>query len=194
LPRGADSDRPGRAGDDSARPGGEISSIVKGAPAIRTENALLSAYIFVDIRERDIGGYVADAPARCATRSVSARLLHRLERPVRVHGARHREAEIVVPLTLLIIFLSALPQLPAHDRDADRHALGALCAGRRRLADVAARLQPEVAVAVGFIALAGVAAETGVVMLIYLDHAWVRRQQVAQAEGRQPTSDDLYAR
>ena len=36
-------------------------SIVKGAPAIRTENALLSAYIFVDIRDRDIASYVAEA-------------------------------------------------------------------------------------------------------------------------------------
>jgi Cu(I)/Ag(I) efflux system membrane protein CusA/SilA len=45
-----------------------------------------------------------------------------------------------------------------------------------------------VAVAVGFIALAGVAAETGVVMLIYLDHAW----QARRAAGREPTLRDLY--
>jgi Cu(I)/Ag(I) efflux system membrane protein CusA/SilA len=75
-------------------------------PAIRTENALLSAYIYVDIRERDIGSYVADARQAVQREGqVPARLLHHLERPVRVHGARHRKAEIVVPLTLLIIFL-----------------------------------------------------------------------------------------
>jgi Cu(I)/Ag(I) efflux system membrane protein CusA/SilA len=45
-----------------------------------------------------------------------------------------------------------------------------------------------VAVAIGFIALAGVAAETGVVMLIYLDHAWQARAR----EGHQPTLHDLY--
>jgi Cu(I)/Ag(I) efflux system membrane protein CusA/SilA len=45
-----------------------------------------------------------------------------------------------------------------------------------------------VAVAIGFIALAGVAAETGVVMLIYLDHAWLARAR----DGRQPTLRDLY--
>ena len=50
-----------------------------------------------------------------------------------------------------------------------------------------------VAVAVGFIALAGVAAETGVVMLIYLDHAWVAAQQRCQSEGRAPQRADLYA-
>ena len=48
-----------------------------------------------------------------------------------------------------------------------------------------------VAVAVGFIALAGVAAETGVVMLIYLDHAWQAIRERCRAEGRAPTRADL---
>jgi Cu(I)/Ag(I) efflux system membrane protein CusA/SilA len=50
-----------------------------------------------------------------------------------------------------------------------------------------------VAVAVGFIALAGVAAETGVVMLIYLDHAWTGMQQKSALAGRRLTAADLYA-
>ena len=50
-----------------------------------------------------------------------------------------------------------------------------------------------VAVAVGFIALAGVAAETGVVMLIYLDHAMTQLQARRAAEGVPFTRDDLYA-
>ena len=49
-----------------------------------------------------------------------------------------------------------------------------------------------VAVAVGFIALAGVAAEIGVIMLIYLDHAWQRIQAQRAAEGKAPSLDDLY--
>jgi Cu(I)/Ag(I) efflux system membrane protein CusA/SilA len=49
-----------------------------------------------------------------------------------------------------------------------------------------------VAVAVGFIALAGVAAETGVVMLIYLEHAWEERRAEVLATGREPTRVDLY--
>ncbi|MBS0551361.1 MAG: efflux RND transporter permease subunit, partial [Proteobacteria bacterium] len=52
--------------------------------------------------------------------------------------------------------------------------------------------QMSVAVAVGFIALAGVAAETGVIMLIYLDHAWTAIQARRRAEGRSPTVGDLY--
>ena len=50
-----------------------------------------------------------------------------------------------------------------------------------------------VAVAVAFIALAGVAAETGVVMLIYLDHAWEAVKTQCAAENRRPASADLYA-
>jgi Cu(I)/Ag(I) efflux system membrane protein CusA/SilA len=50
-----------------------------------------------------------------------------------------------------------------------------------------------VAVAVGFIALAGVAAETGVVMLIYLEHAWQEVRSRCSGEGRQPTPSDLHA-
>jgi Cu(I)/Ag(I) efflux system membrane protein CusA/SilA len=49
-----------------------------------------------------------------------------------------------------------------------------------------------VAVAVGFIALAGVAAETGVVMLIYLDHAWDQVRARCRTQGRVPGASDLY--
>jgi Cu(I)/Ag(I) efflux system membrane protein CusA/SilA len=49
-----------------------------------------------------------------------------------------------------------------------------------------------VAVAVGFIALAGVAAETGVVMLIYLDHAWEAAQKKSALAGRRADAGDLY--
>jgi Cu(I)/Ag(I) efflux system membrane protein CusA/SilA len=50
-----------------------------------------------------------------------------------------------------------------------------------------------VAVAVGFIALAGVAAETGVIMLIYLDHALEDRRKRAASQGRELTRDDIHA-
>jgi len=50
-----------------------------------------------------------------------------------------------------------------------------------------------VAVAVGFIALAGVAAETGVIMLIYLDHAWENVKEECREAGREANASDLYA-
>ena len=67
--------------------------ITTGAPAIRTENALLSAYIYVDIRDRDIGSYVAEARKAVQRQGqIHARHLRHLERPVRVHGTRHAKS------------------------------------------------------------------------------------------------------
>ena len=80
--------------------------IARGAPAIRTENALLSAYIYVDIRGRDIGGYVHDAqqavrdkvkfpPGYYATWSGQFEYMERAK----------EKMKIVIPVTLAIIFL-----------------------------------------------------------------------------------------
>ncbi|CAG0970800.1 hypothetical protein RHDC4_01268, partial [Rhodocyclaceae bacterium] len=169
-------------------------SIVKGAPAIRTENALLSAYIFVDIADGDIGSYVAAArqavaekvkfpPGSYATWSGQFEYMERA-------AARMK---IVVPLTLAII----LVLLYLNFRSLSRTLIVmlsvpfALVGGVWLLWLLGYHLS--VAVAVGLIALAGVAAETGVVMLIYLDHAWdAARRRCAEA-GRPPTVTDLYA-
>jgi Cu(I)/Ag(I) efflux system membrane protein CusA/SilA len=166
----------------------------RGPAAIRTENALLSAYIYVDLRDRDIGGYVADAqrtvrervkfpPGYYLTWSGQFEYLERAKAKLRV----------VVPMTLLIIVVL-------------------LYLNFRRVADTAIVLLSlpfslvggiwlmywlgynlSVAVAIGFIALAGVAAETGVVMLIYLDQALNQMRARAAAEGRRPGRAELYA-
>jgi Cu(I)/Ag(I) efflux system membrane protein CusA/SilA len=131
--------------DGAMIPLGQLARVVvaKGAPSIRTENALLSAYIYVDIRDRDIGGYVADAmKAVDRAGQLPARLLRDLERPVRVHGAGDREDEDRHSGDAAVDLPAALPQLQAPHRNADRHALGAFRPGRRHLAAVAARLQP----------------------------------------------------
>ncbi|MBK8759600.1 MAG: efflux RND transporter permease subunit [Sulfuritalea sp.] len=169
-------------------------SIVKGAPAIRTENALLSAYIYVDIRERDIGSYVA-----AARQAVSEKVkfppgyyitwsgqFEYMERAI-------EKLKIVVPLTLLIIFLL----LYLNFRRMTETLIVMLSVPFALVGGVwlmwALGYNLSVAVAVGFIALAGVAAETGVVMLIYLDHAWEAAQARCQAENRRVASADLYA-
>jgi Cu(I)/Ag(I) efflux system membrane protein CusA/SilA len=168
--------------------------IVKGAPAIRTENALLSAYIFVDIRERDIGSFVAEA-----RRAVNARVtfpsgyyitwsgqFEYMERAI-------EKLKIVVPLTLLIIFLL----LYLNFRRLTETLIVMLSVPFALVGGVwlmwLLHYNLSVAVAVGFIALAGVAAETGVVMLIYLDHAWSAIQQKSALAGRLPSTADLYA-
>ena len=169
-------------------------SLEKGPPGIRTENALLSAYIFVDIRERDIGGYVADAqravrervkfqPGYYATWSGQFEYMER---------AKER-LKLVVPLTLFIIFVLLyinFRRLP-ETLIVMLSVPFALVGGVWLMYWLGYNLS--VAVAVGFIALAGVAAETGVVMLIYLNHAYDELKAERESEGRPITVADLYA-
>jgi Cu(I)/Ag(I) efflux system membrane protein CusA/SilA len=168
--------------------------IVKGAPAIRTENALLSAYIYVDIRDRDIGSYVADAqraveqkvkfpPGYYATWSGQFEYMER---------AKARLA-IVVPLTLTLIFML----LYLNFRRITETLIVMLSVPFALVGGVwlmwLLGYNLSVAAAIGFIALAGVAAETGVVMLIYLDHAMTRLYATRAAEGQPLSLSDLYA-
>ncbi|MDD5295400.1 MAG: efflux RND transporter permease subunit [Rhodocyclaceae bacterium] len=183
-------------GQPSMVPLGQLASVkvVQGAPGIRTENALLSAYIYVDIRDRDIGGYVAEArravagkvkfpPGYYATWSGQFEYMERA-------GAK---LKVVVPVTLLIIFVL----LYLNFRRLTETLIVMLSVPFALVGGVwllwLLNYNLSVAVAVGFIALAGVAAETGVVMLIYLDHAWVRIQAERAAEGKPATAGDLYA-
>jgi Cu(I)/Ag(I) efflux system membrane protein CusA/SilA len=181
--------------DGAMIPLGQLAkiSISKGAPAIRTENALLSAYIFVDIHGRDIGSYVADArravaaqvkfpPGYYATWSGQFEYMERAA----------AKMKIVIPITLLIIFLLLYLNFKRITESlvVMLSVPFALVGGVWLLWLLDYNLS--VAVAVGFIALAGVAAETGVVMLIYLEQAWQEIQSRCANEGHQPTINDLH--
>ena len=185
----------GMGGPAAMVPLGQVAkiSIVKGAPAIRTENALLSAYIFVDIRERDIGSYVAEARQAVNDKvkfppgyyiAWSGQFEY-MERAI-------EKLKVVVPLTLLIIFLL----LYLNFRRMTETLIVMLSVPFALVGGVwlmwLLGYNLSVAVAVGFIALAGVAAETGVVMLIYLDHAWEAAQQKSALAGRRAEVKDLY--
>jgi copper/silver efflux system protein len=177
-------------------PLGQLADIrlTQGPTSIRTEDAQLAVYVFVDFRDRDLGGYVADArkavrenvifpPGNRAVWSGQFEYLQRAE----------ARLSIVVPATLLLIFVL-------------------LYLNFRRLTETLIVMlslpfslvggfwfvwwmgfNMSVAVAVGFIALAGVAAETGVVMLIYLDHALGEWKTRCEAEGRRFEHADLTA-
>ena len=76
-------------------PLGEVADIrlTQGATSIRTENAKLATYIFVDIRDRDLGGYVAAAQKAVAEQVQAARRhLSGVERPVRIPRSAPRPA------------------------------------------------------------------------------------------------------
>ena len=176
-------------------PLGQVADIAirSGPPAIKTENALLAAYVYVDIRGRDVGSYVEDAqravtekvkfpPGYYATWSGQYEYMERAK----------AKLKLVIPATLVIIF--ALLYLN-FNRLAETLIVMlsvpfALVGGIWLMWWLGYNMS--VAVAVGFIALAGVAAETGVVMLIYLDQAWTRIRAERLAEGREPAVADLY--
>jgi len=177
-------------------PLGEVASIkrTQGPASIRTENAQLAAYIFVDARDRDLGSYVADARRAVADAvkfptgyyAVWSGQFEYYER------AKQRLA-IVVPLTLLIILLLLYLnfQRMTETLIVMLSLPFALVGGLWLMWWLGFNLS--VAVAVGFIALAGVAAETGVIMLIYLDHALADRKKLADHQERPLTRDDIHA-
>ncbi len=161
-------------------PLGQLASLrlEQGPPSIRTENAELAGYVYVDSGDRDIGSYVAEAKQRVA-QQVKLEPGYHLSWSGQFEYMERAKARlaIVVPFTLLIIdSLIVLLSVPF-----------ALVGGIWLMWWL--NYAWSVAVVVGFIALAGVAAETGVIMLIYLEHAWRERQLEEQG---QVTLKDLY--
>jgi Cu(I)/Ag(I) efflux system membrane protein CusA/SilA len=172
----------------------EIASvkITEGPDMIRSENARLNGWVFVDISGRDLVSYVKEAKMAVAQQvklppgySIAwSGQYEYLER------AEERLA-IVAPFTLSIIVLLLylnfrrfseviiiLTTLPF-----------ALIGGIWLIYLLGYNLS--VAVGIGFIALAGVAAETGVIMLVYLNHALEKRQQIANKENRPLSKEDV---
>jgi Cu(I)/Ag(I) efflux system membrane protein CusA/SilA len=166
--------------------------IANGPAMIRSENARPSGWVFVDIQDRDLGGYVAEAKRRIAAdlKLPPGYSLGWSGQYEYLERATER-LKLVVPLTLAIIVLL----LYLNFRNA-RDVL--LILGTLPFALVGGvwliyllGYDMSIAAAVGFIALAGVAAETGVVMVMYLEHAWSDRQTRARVEGREPTRAEL---
>jgi len=176
-------------------PLGEVADIqlTQGATSIRTENAKLATYIFVDIRDRDLGGYVA-AAKKAVAEQVQLPAGTYLIWSGQFEYLQRAEArlQVVVPVTLMIIFLLLYLNFRslAETLIVMASLPFALVGGLWLLWWLGFNLS--VAVAVGFIALAGVAAETGVVMLIYLDHAADEVRARSAAQGRPYTQNDLY--
>ncbi len=178
-----------------AVPLGEVASVVpaRGPTSIRTENGQLAAYVYVDIRDRDLGGYVAEAK-EAVNASIAfppgAYLVWSGQYEYLERAAAR--LKIVVPVTLLIIFLL----LYLNFRSITETMIVmlslpfALVGGLWLMWWLGFNLS--VAVVVGFIALAGVAAETGVVMLIYLNQALDEIRARRAIEGRPLTRRDLY--
>ena len=153
-------------------PLGELAKIefVEGPPMIKSENARLTGWVFVDIEDRDIGSYVKDAQKIVADKVDlpagyaliwSGQFEQMLEAAARM--------KIAVPAAIFIIFTL----LMVHFGRVDRTLIIMLSLPFGLIGGVwalyLAGYNFSVAVAVGFIALAGIAVETAVVMLLYID-------------------------
>lgn len=153
-------------------------SITAGPPMIKSENARPNGWIYIDIRDRDLGGYVADAKRAVAEQvQLPAGYSVSWSGQFEYLARASQRLQVVVPLTLSVIFVllyltfgrvsSAvliMATLPF-----------ALIGGFWLIYGLGHHLS--VASGVGFIALAGVAAEFGVVMLLYLDNAVREREE-----------------
>ncbi|MBX4863735.1 efflux RND transporter permease subunit [Rhizobium bangladeshense] len=175
-------------------PLGEVADVkrTRGATTIRTENGQLAVYIFVDIANRDLGGYVAEAQEAVA-KSVKMPAGYSVAWSGQFEYLERAKARlmIVVPLTLALIFLL----LYLNFRALTETMIVMLSLPFALVGGIWLMwwlgFNASVAVAVGFIALAGVAAETGVIMLIYLDQALKERRSICATEGRNFTRADL---
>ncbi|PLC01498.1 CusA/CzcA family heavy metal efflux RND transporter [Variovorax sp. RO1] len=164
--------------------------VTDGPPMLRSENARLSGWVYVDIRGRDLRSAVQDMQRAVAKEvklppgySVSwSGQFEFLERAT-------AKLKVVVPFTLLIIFVLLYLTFKRFDEALLIMAAlpFALVGGIWLLYLLNYNLS--VAGAVGFIALAGVSAEFGVIMLLYLKHAWDERID----EGKTSTADLLDA-
>ena len=156
-------------------------AISDGPPMLRSENARLAGFVYVDIRGRDLRGAVREMQRAVAEQvdlppgySVSwSGQFEFLERAA-------AQLKLVVPFTLLIIFVLLYLTFRRFDE-------ALLIMTTLPLALVggvwllwALRHNLSVASAVGFIALAGVAAEFGVIMLLYLKQSWAAREAAGQ--------------
>jgi copper/silver efflux system protein len=184
------------ASDRTAIPLGQVASIkiTQGAPSIRTENAQLVDFIYIDMQGRDLGGYVADAQ-RAVQERVKFPPGYHIEWSGQFEYLERAKARLqtVIPLTLFIIFLL----LYLNFRRLTETLIVmlsvpfALTGGLWLMYLMGFNIS--VAVSVGFIALAGVAAETGVVMLIYLDNAFTATTRQRREQQRPLTPQDLHA-
>lgn len=144
--------------------------IADGPAMITSEDARLNGWVFVDVSDRDIGSYTAELQDKLKGLSLPAGYTFKLSGQFEQMQEANRRLSIAVPATLLII----LTLLYLHFGRWDRTLLIMLSVPFGVIGGFwgiwIAGYQLSVAVAVGFIALAGIAVETAIVMLIYLDH------------------------
>ncbi|MCB1562608.1 MAG: efflux RND transporter permease subunit, partial [Alphaproteobacteria bacterium] len=144
--------------------------IAEGPSMIKSEDARLNGWVFADIEGRDLGSYIADLREKLKTLDLPQGYTLKLSGQFEQMREVNERLKIAIPATLLIILML----LYLHFGRWDRTLLIMLSVPFGVTGGVwwlwLAGYNMSVAVAVGFIALAGIAVETAIVMLIYIDH------------------------
>ncbi len=162
--------------------------IVRGPTAIKSEEGLLAAYVYVDFSGRDVGGYVEEAKKKVAA-AVKPPPGYRLQWSGEYEYIvkTHERLKLVIPVTLLVIFVL----IYLNTKSATKTAIVLLAVPFSLVGSFwllyFLNYNTSIAVWVGIIALAGLDAETGVVMLLYLELAYEQWKR----EGRMRTAADL---
>jgi Cu(I)/Ag(I) efflux system membrane protein CusA/SilA len=180
----------GQVGGVAQIPLGQVARVtqVSGPMGVKTEGAFPTAWVYIDVAGRDIGGYVADAK-KMVDDMLELPVGYTLQWSGQYEYMQRAKAKLmlVVPAVLAVTFL-LLYFTFGSAAEATIVVLSlpfGLVGGVALMAWLGYNWS--VATAVGFIALVGVAAETGVVMLIYLDHTWEARRRQGKTSLR-----DLY--
>ncbi|OPY12333.1 MAG: Cation efflux system protein CusA [Syntrophus sp. PtaB.Bin001] len=170
-------------------PLGELADIrvIKGPTAIKSEEGLLTSYVYVDFSGRDVGSYVNDAKARAEKIKIPSGYRLEWSGEYEYLVKTYKGLKIIIPFTLLIIFTL----IYFNTRSVAKTTIVLLAVPFSLVGSFwllyFLNYNMSIAVWVGIIALAGLDAETGVVMLLYLDLAYERWQR----EGRLNTLADL---
>ncbi|OPY72330.1 MAG: Cation efflux system protein CusA [Syntrophorhabdus sp. PtaU1.Bin050] len=146
--------------------------VVKGPTAIKSEQGLLASYVFIDFSGRDVGGYVEEAKKKVASLKIPEGYRLEWSGEYEYLVKTHERLKIVIPLTLLLIFVL----IYLNTRSVTKTIIVLLAVPFSLVGSFwllfLLNYNMSIAVWVGIIALAGLDAETGVVMLLYLDLAY----------------------
>ena len=170
-------------------PMGELADIriVKGPTAIKSEEGLLSSYVYVDFSGRDMGGYVDEAKKRVAAVRIPEGYRLQWSGEYENLVKTHARLKLVIPLTALLIFVLIFFNTNSITKTVIVFlAVPFSLVGSYWFLYIL-NYNMSIAVWVGMIALAGLDAETGVVMLLYLDLAFDQWKR----EGRMNNIEDL---
>jgi Cu(I)/Ag(I) efflux system membrane protein CusA/SilA len=171
-------------------PMGELAdfNILRGPTAIKSEEGLLTAYVYIDTFGRDVGSYVKEAQKKAATIKIPEGYRLAWSGEYEYILKTHERLKLIIPFTLLIIFIL----LYFNTRSVTKTAIVFLAVPFSLVGSFwllyLLNYNMSIAVWVGIIALAGLDAETGVVMLLYLDLAYDKWKK----EGLLKTKNDLH--